>query len=160
MDTLKPCSSNDVTIFLSCKHQLRWHGPKALKVKPMGSWLCIAKRQETQCSRSWSNTFCKRAMAGYTEDWFLESEPKDWTLISNSEETRTEGRCFDASLDLWQIKQDSEDGWQAFDDANGQGTWWWNKHSEWQTWWLLWLHSRYGRRCTDLETPHLLSLTT
>ena len=23
-----------------------------------------------------------------------------------------------------------EDGWQAFDDANGRGTWWWNKHTE------------------------------
>ena len=68
------------------------------------------------------------------EQWqgTLKTEPKDWTLISNPEETRTEGRCFDASLDLWQIKQDSEDGWQAFDDANGQGKWWWNKHSEWQ----------------------------
>ena len=55
-------------------------------------------------------------MAGYTEDWFLESEPN--------------GCCFDAFLYPWLIKQNSEDGWQAFDDANEQGTWWWNKHTE------------------------------
>ena len=39
-------------------------------------------------------------------------------------------RYFCASLDPWLIKQDNEDGWQAFDDEKGEGTWWWNRHTE------------------------------
>ena len=71
----------------------------------------------------------------YTGDWFLESEPGDWTLLNNFEGNQPhwchpDGRCFDASLDPWLIKQDSEDGWQAFEDENGKGTWWWNRHTE------------------------------
>ena len=60
------------------------------------------------------------------EDWFLELEPGDWTLHW----CHPDGRCFNASLDPWRTNPDSEDGWQAFDDANGKGTWWWNKHTE------------------------------
>ena len=66
--------------------------------------------------------------------WFLALEPEDWTLLNTSEEIphwcHPDGRCFNASLDPWRTNPDSEDGWQAFDDANGKGTWWWNKHTE------------------------------
>ena len=71
----------------------------------------------------------------YTENWFLESEPGDWIRLDNPEGNQPhwchpDGNCFDASLDPWLIKQDNEDGWQAFDDENGEGTWWWNRHTE------------------------------
>ena len=70
-----------------------------------------------------------------TEEWFLEQEPGDWTKLINSEGTpqwcHPDGRCFNAFQDPWQANYfHYEEGWQAFDDANGRGTWWWNEHTE------------------------------
>ena len=120
--------------------------------------------EKTQCSKSWNNWWfflCDKCTQNklvnfqhgqwqafdstdgkgiwwwnkYTEEWFLEQKPGDWTMIINSEGTpqwcHPDGRCFNAFQDPWQANYIyKEDGWQAFDDANGRGTWWWNKHTE------------------------------
>ena len=49
-----------------------------------------------------------------TEDWFLESEPGNWTQFTDSEGGQPhwchpDGRCFCASLDPWLIEQCSDD---------------------------------------------------
>ena len=48
------------------------------------------------------------------EDWFLESEPGNWTQFTDSEGGQPhwchpDGRCFCASLDPWLIEQCSDD---------------------------------------------------
>ena len=70
-----------------------------------------------------------------TKDWFLEQEPGKWAKLINSEGTpqwcHPDGRCFNAFQDPWQASYPHYDeGWQAFDDANKRGTWWWNKYTE------------------------------
>ena len=123
--------------------------------------------EETQCSKSWNNWWfflCDKCTQNklvnfqheqwqafdstdgkgiwwwnkYTEEWFLEQKPGNWTMIINSEGNpqwcHPDGRCFNAFQEPWRANESNqiyiEDGWQAFDDANGRGTWWWNKHTE------------------------------
>ena len=45
-----------------------------------------------------------------TEDWFLESEPGNWTQFTDSENGQPhwchpDGRCFCASLDPWLVEE-------------------------------------------------------
>ena len=140
-----------------------WHLCETAAVNSQGT-ARLQAGEEIQCSKSWNDTwwffFCNKCRQNkpvniqhekwqafdstdgkgtwwwnkYTNDWFLEQEPGDWTLLINSEGTpqwcHPDGRCFNAFLDPWRTNENNEDGWQAFDDANGRGTWWWNKHTE------------------------------